>query len=234
MLHLYAALLDVQEPAFLAALEDRPVPAALAAYVGERVMADVVEATVAAGPPALAVAAPERLHAGGLEEAVGRWLAGEPVSPVERYLARAAASPVLEALGAAAAEARRGPPGEGDCPHCGGSAQLSFIPESSEALVTPSRRLLCSRCAGDWVHERVTCPACGERSTARLSIHAAEEQLPHLRAEACESCRRYLIAVDLRREPEAVPVVDELVALPLDLHMQERGFAKIVPNLMGT
>ena len=59
------------------------------------------------------------------------------------------------------------------------------------------------------------------------------EGLPHLRAEACESCRRYLITVDLRREPPAVPVVDELAALPIDLYMQERGFSKIAPNLMG-
>jgi FdhE protein len=80
----------------------------------------------------------------------------------------------------------------------------------------------------------MTCPACGERSTAKLSIHADAERLPHLRADACESCRRYLITVDLRAEPEGVPEVDELGALPLDLYMQERGFAKIVPNLMGT
>ena len=30
-----------------------------------------------------------------------------------------------------------------------------------------------------------------------------------------------------------MPVVDELVALPLDLYAQERGFTKIMPNLMG-
>jgi len=27
--------------------------------------------------------------------------------------------------------------------------------------------------------------------------------------------------------------VDELAALPFELHAQERGFTKIVPNLMG-
>jgi formate dehydrogenase maturation protein FdhE len=39
--------------------------------------------------------------------------------------------------------------------------------------------------------------------------------------------------VDGRKDPAAVPIVDELVALPLDLHVRERGFSKIVPNLMG-
>ena len=57
--------------------------------------------------------------------------------------------------------------------------------------------------------------------------------LPHLRADGCESCRRYIITVDLRKDAEAVPIVDELVALPLDLYVQERGFAKITPNLMA-
>jgi len=42
-----------------------------------------------------------------------------------------------------------------------------------------------------------------------------------------------VITIDLRKEAGAVPVVDELVALPLDLYVQARGFAKVVPNLMA-
>ena len=80
----------------------------------------------------------------------------------------------------------------------------------------------------------MTCPACGEAATGRLAVFADAQRFPHLRADACESCRRYLLSVDLRREPAAVPEVDELAALPLDLCLQERGFAKIVPNLMGS
>ena len=33
--------------------------------------------------------------------------------------------------------------------------------------------------------------------------------------------------------PRAVPEVDELVALPLDLYAGEHGLTKITPNLMG-
>jgi formate dehydrogenase maturation protein FdhE len=64
-------------------------------------------------------------------------------------------------------------------------------------------------------------------------VFAEADVLPHLRADGCESCHRYLITVDLRKEPIAVPLVDELAALPLDLYVQARGFTKIVPNLMG-
>ena len=59
------------------------------------------------------------------------------------------------------------------------------------------------------------------------------ELFPHLRIDACETCHRYLVGVDLRRDATAVPVVDELAALPLDLYAKERGLSKVAPNLMG-
>jgi FdhE protein len=54
-----------------------------------------------------------------------------------------------------------------------------------------------------------------------------------MRIEACDSCRQYLLNIDLAADPAAVPVTDELAALPLDLYARERGFSKITPNLMG-
>ena len=233
MLRLYEALLDVQERAFLRALDDRPEPATLAAYVSEHVIADVAEATVKAGPPALGVAVGDRLRDGQPDGLVAAWLAGTRQGPVDEYLARAAAGPVLEALGPAAGEACAGGSAESGCPRCGGLPQVSYLSEAAEALVSGPRMLLCCRCGESWVHQRMTCAGCGEQSTGKLPIFADAERLPHLRADACDTCRRYVITVDLRKDPEAVVVVDELVALPLDLYVQERGFAKIVPNLMA-
>ena len=54
-----------------------------------------------------------------------------------------------------------------------------------------------------------------------------------MRIEACESCRQYVLSVDLASEPAAVPMVDELAAIPLDLYAREQGFSKITTNLMG-
>jgi FdhE protein len=235
LLRLYQALLDVQEPAFLGALEDRPEPASLAGYVDEHVMAAVAEATAAAGPPGLAAAVPARLREADGAAFVARWLAGEPQAPVDEYLARAAAGPVLEALGPAAGAAcrRRAADSERACPRCGGLPQASYLSDAGETLVSGPRMLLCSRCGGSWIHPRMTCPGCGEQTTARLPIFADAERFPHLRADACETCQRYLITVDLRKDADAVPVVDELVALPLDLELRKRGFAKVVPNLMA-
>ena len=44
---------------------------------------------------------------------------------------------------------------------------------------------------------------------------------------------RYLIEVDLARDARAVPEVDELAALPLDLYAADQGLTKVTPNLMG-
>jgi formate dehydrogenase maturation protein FdhE len=56
---------------------------------------------------------------------------------------------------------------------------------------------------------------------------------PHLRIAGCSTCNRYLIEVDLGRDARAVPEVDELTALPLDLYAADEGLAKLTPNLMG-
>ncbi|HEY7040265.1 MAG TPA: formate dehydrogenase accessory protein FdhE [Methylomirabilota bacterium] len=229
MLRLYAALLDVHEPASRAAVDDRPAADEVAAYVAARVLPAVVAATIAAGPPALVEGVRGLLN--DPEALVRRWLAGEEQPPVAEYLARAASIPVLEALGALSTLPRS--THDGGCPRCGGRPQLSYFVESGEALVSAPRHLLCSRCSASWIHERAMCPACGERSSAKLSIFSDVEGIPALRADACETCRRYLITVDGRKDAAVVPIVDELVALPLDLHARERGFVKIVPNLMG-
>ena len=49
--------------------------------------------------------------------------------------------------------------------------------------------------------------------------------------EACDTCQCYLKAVDLTRDGNAVPEVDEIAALPLDMWAMEHGYRKIAPNL---
>ena len=109
----------------------------------------------------------------------------------------------------------------------------TLVTDAGETLVSGPRLLLCSRCGESWAYQRMTCAGCGEDTTSKLPIFADAERFPHLRADGCEACKRYVITIDLRKEPPAVPVVDELVALPLDLYVKERGFTKIVPNLMA-
>ena len=110
---------------------------------------------------------------------------------------------------------------------------MSVFVDSGEALVTGQRRLVCARCANEWVYPRMTCVACGETESSKLVVLADPQQLPHLRIDACERCKRYIVSVDARLEGHAVPVVDEIAAIPLDIAAAERGFTKVTPNLMG-
>lgn len=232
VLRLYLAIVDVQERACERARADRPAAGDLADYVVRVALPGVMEATVAAGTETLREAALLRFHEGDLEGIVEAWLEGEDQSGTDTFLARASTSPVLEALPDVAATL----PGERDerhCPTCGGAPQLAFTGDSTEALVTPQRKLVCSRCATEWAFARMTCAGCGESSGAKLPILADVDVLPHLRLDACEICRRYLVTVDARKEPLAVPLVDELAALPLDLAAAELGYTKIARNLMG-
>jgi hypothetical protein len=253
VLGLYQRLLDVQAPAYAAALADRPAAADLASYVARRSAPAVVAATAAGGPASLASAAGPWLRERAAAD-VARWLDGGPLASVDAFFARAAAAPVLEALlhcgalpaggvaGAAGPDAA-GPdvtgPGAvgigavGTCPRCGGLPQVAFTADAGDALLTAPRQLLCARCSATWPWPRLQCAACGESATARLESFAAAEQLPHLRADACRTCHSYLVHVDLRRDRDAVPEVDELAAVPLDLHVQEQGLRKIIPNVFG-
>jgi len=259
ILDLYGALLDVQERAFANARADRPAASSLPIYVAERVLPMVADVTRAQGPKELADLLGRRVQGGDLAEIIRGWLSGAEQPPVDRYLARASTGPVLEALGEAAGAACSGPRDRRHCPTCGGPPQVSYSAPSADALVTAKRYLVCARCLTGWPYPRMTCAACGEDESSHLTVYAEEgaaeaqasgyivrgigqakpeapgerPRFPHMRIEACTTCSRYLLSVDLARDPQAVPVVDELAAVPLDLYAADRGFAKIMPNLMG-
>lgn len=232
-LGLCAALADAQGPVYERAQADRPVAADLAAYAVRVGLPAVMDATMAAGTETLRESALLRFHDGELEAIVAGWLRGEEQSGTDAFLARAATSPILEALPDVAATLRPAEHDDRTCAACGGLPQLAVFTESGEALVTGQRRLMCSRCAATWIYPRMTCASCGESGGAKMPILSDPERLPHIRIDACDSCRRYLLTVDERKEPGCVPFVDEIAALPLDLAAAERGYTKIVRNVMG-
>jgi len=260
LLDFYGALLGVQELAYEEALSARPPARDLVGYVAERVVPPVVDVSSAAGPMRLRGDVAARLESADPREIVAAWIGGEEQPMVDRYIARAALSPVLEALGSEVAASCIGTRDRQHCPVCGGPPQLSYFAVAGEDLAAGGRFLSCARCHASWGYPRMTCAGCGESSTSRLSIFSEEGTtsgergsvvrglpvgpnahngavpkaiFPHVRIEACDTCRHYLLNVDLAADPAAVPVVDELDALPLDLFARERGFSKITPNLMG-
>jgi FdhE protein len=83
-----------------------------------------------------------------------------------------------------------------------------------------------------WPFRRVVCPACGEEDERKLGYFQSPA-FEHVRVDACDSCRRYLKNVDLARLGLAVPLVDEVAAVPLDVWAREQGYEKIELNLVG-
>ena len=78
----------------------------------------------------------------------------------------------------------------------------------------------------------MVCAACGEQTVEKLAVYTAE-QFRHVRVEACDTCRYYIKTVDLTKHGLAVPVVDELATVPLDLWAAEQGYTKLQPNVLA-
>jgi FdhE protein len=115
------------------------------------------------------------------------------------------------------------------CPLCGNPPQVGVLrPEGDGG----KRSLICSLCAMEWDYGRIGCAACGEEDVHKLAVYSANE-FTYVRVEACESCHRYIKTVDLTKNGRAVPVVDELAMIPLDLWAAEHGYQKIHLNLLG-
>lgn len=131
-------------------------------------------------------------------------------------------------------EARTHPPRrpavtQSTCPFCGEKPLAAVLrPEGDGG----KRFLLCSHCLTEWEFRRLLCPNCGEENHRKLPVYDVEEY-PHIRIEACDTCRVYLKAIDLTRNGLAVPEVDELASVAVDLWAKEKGYTKLQPNLFG-
>ena len=159
-------------------------------------------------------------HAGKYDQQVGA---------LAQFLARAFLEPYAEFR---AAETARAPlvMTMRLCPLCGARPLLGVLrPEGDGG----KRYLLCSFCSQEWEFRRILCPTCGEEAEGKLPVYVAE-QLPHMRMEACDTCRFYLRTVDLTKDGRAVPLVDDLAAIPLTLWAHEKGYSRLQPNLLGT
>jgi len=91
---------------------------------------------------------------------------------------------------------------------------------------------ICSLCSTEWEFRRLLCPHCGEEDKEKIPIYTAQ-QFPYIRLEACDTCHTYMKAVDLTKNGLAVPEVDELASLALDLWASEKGYTKLQLNLLG-
>jgi formate dehydrogenase accessory protein FdhE len=116
------------------------------------------------------------------------------------------------------------------CPLCGGRALFGVLRLEGDG---GKRCLVCSFCGYEWEFRRILCPTCGEEEEKKLPVYVAE-QFPHIRVEACDTCKFFVRTIDLTKDGHAVPVVDDLAAISLTLWAHEHGYSRLQPNLLGS
>jgi FdhE protein len=114
------------------------------------------------------------------------------------------------------------------CPICRSAPVVAALREEGQGA---KRSLVCSLCFTEWDYSRIQCPACEENRFDALPVYTADAP-DHVRVDACDSCRTYIKTVDLTRDGLAVPIVDDLASLTLDLWARQHGYQRLYPNLL--
>ncbi len=158
-----------------------------------------------------------------------RYLSDEPDTltgeEIEWFVVEALLQPFAEAL---AAEWRTPSPRSNHCPVCGKRPFAAALRERGHGA---TRSLICGLCLTEWPALRMVCAACGEARFDSLPIYRADE-FAAVRVDACDTCHTYIKTIDFTADGAAVPLVDDLASLPLDLWASEQRYRKIRPNLL--
>lgn len=149
--------------------------------------------------------------------------AAEPTGEQAKFFWRALMQPYAE---------RFHKPGEAagsTCPACGSKPVAGVLRGEGDGA---KRGLVCSLCSLEWPYRRVICPGCGEEDKDKLPIYIAA-QIGYVRVDACDTCGTYLKSVDLTKDGFAVPEVDEIATVALNLWADQNGYTKLETNILG-
>lgn len=159
----------------------------------------------------------------------------DPADPVSAFFAETLVQPFAEVVarlwaGSPGAGRPRFPSDDGAqrCPCCGDRPVVGVLREQGHGA---GRVLVCGRCATEWPAPRMVCPSCAAIDVQALPVFRADEW-PAIRIESCERCHHYLKSIDLTVDGAAVPVVDDLASLPLDLWAADQGLRRLRPGLL--
>jgi formate dehydrogenase maturation protein FdhE len=166
----------------------------------------------------------------GLREFQAEVVADEDeLEPLDEFLARGFLQPYAEFVAGAML-----PPALTmtvcRCPRCNSLPVAGALRQEGDG---GKRVLLCAQCSQEWDFRRIFCASCGEDKEEKLPVYVAE-QFPHIRMECCDTCKCFLRTIDLTKDGNAVPLVDDIAAVPLSLWADEHGYRRIQSNLLGT
>jgi FdhE protein len=178
-------------------------------------------AIIGIAPPPLAHAARAMLEEGHDQWKHllhGYWAGQRDVEPTRAFVAEAVLQPIAERTLT-----------------CEGEPVVAVLREAAHGS---KRSYVCGFCLHERPAQRIGCPACGEARFEKLAVYRADgspEAGRHAfpaRIDACETCGVYLKTIDLTKGAAAVPVVDDIATLTLDVWARERGFRRLRPNLL--
>lgn len=185
----------------------------------------LIELIAQRGPAELAAKGPTCLTRELLQAA---WEDGaDAADPYARFFTRVLLQPYAEYLASRADVPA--PPETRTCPFCNARPVAGVLRGEGDGA---KRWLLCSLCSTEWPFRRVLCPACGEENKDKLPIYTAAE-FDAVRLDACDTCQTYLKSIDLTKDGHAVPVVDEIATVALNIWAEEHGYSKLECNLLG-
>ena len=106
----------------------------------------------------------------------------------------------------------------GYCPVCGNAPGISILDDKG------NHYLYCSFCWHQWPIARGKCPFCSQPDRSNHHYFYSETENGY-RVDVCDSCKKYLKTVDMRKTDHVVYAPLEMVtSLHLDMQARELGF----------
>ncbi|RMH81111.1 MAG: formate dehydrogenase accessory protein FdhE [Acidobacteria bacterium] len=116
------------------------------------------------------------------------------------------------------------------CPVCGFRPSLSYLADTED--VEGGRFLVCPLCDSHWLYNRAMCVSCGNVEDESIDYYY-DQSNSAVQLQVCKRCGYYIKLVDLRIDGLAIPRMDDVATLTLDLWAEERGFKRFEKNLFG-
>ncbi len=115
---------------------------------------------------------------------------------------------------------------EGKCPVCNAQPALAFLTKDGR------KQLHCSFCGSSGFFSRAQCPACLNLEPAKSSIlkFAGEEDFS---VQTCDECKSYIKIVEPELLSRYGTDLTDLMSLPLDMSIQQKGYKRRSPNPLG-
>lgn len=224
LLGFYAHIAGFQKSFYDDLQRTRPAPGL---EVVTKRIPDLLNVVVRHGPPSLSEAAAQcAKNEHRWREMLSSTDAADS-DPVDLFFARALLQPYTEYLASRADIALNGTRPE--CPFCAEKPVVAVLRGEGDGA---KRSLVCWQCSTEWTFRRILCPSCGEENKDKLPVYTASD-LDYVRVEACDTCGTYIKAIDLTKNGLAIPVVDELASVALDVWADEKGYVKLMPNLLA-